>query len=618
MRARPAPKTELLPAASFNFCVRNCNITPSLEQKLKEETAELRAARRPLSSPTFESGANSRSQAAHEGRTEETRSPLGSSLPPGWKKLYSRTKSREYYKHIASGECQWHPPLANSETLEQENAVEKAAGRKSAKGTKPSVREHCKGIADGDGDGEDHAAASRTWHDSNSAGAEAEGSEQVQWKKRALQAEAAVKSLAADLRAQDKALMESEHQLLIAEQSLQSLAAKQRSLLADAHRQASNEQRLRVLVRFAENLQKRSSNSLVASAFGNWMGAVKERLETAMAEALQLTQAQLAACQQELANSKQDIQKFEHKIDMSSTLPTSSDDKKLHGLCGNHEDAADVALLENSKSPTRTTMQGSESGLLYSRCGAYDSPLPFRTKILPAHEEGPFDRDAAAFERRLLGMSGMIQGKEKDALLAFTSSGQRNSELEEQVDALTAECNVLRAQVAEGLEQCKVLPTDLAQVNSLEAAWQSKLSEISVLQAENDALLSQKSDLNSKLFDVQEVASVRQQQLTQMHQTLKQLKRDTKKLKSENQEVEALKEEVSHLKLDIGFVQREAVEERLKRSQLVEQVELVLASAVDQLQSMRAEINNLQVCIIYVFSRMPIVAHKVMHGEREG
>ena len=35
------------------YCVRNCNITPSLEQKLKEETAELRAARRPLSSPTF-------------------------------------------------------------------------------------------------------------------------------------------------------------------------------------------------------------------------------------------------------------------------------------------------------------------------------------------------------------------------------------------------------------------------------------------------------------------------------------------------------------------------------------------------------------------------------------
>jgi chromosome segregation ATPase len=172
--------------------------------------------------------------------------------------------------------------------------------------------------------------------------------------------------------------------------------------------------------------------------------------------------------------------------------------------------------------------------------------------------------------------------------------------------------------VAEGLEQCKVLPTDLAQVNSLEAALQSKISEISVLQAEKDALLAQKSDLNSKLFDVQEVASVRQQQLTQMHQTLKQLKKDTKKLKSENQEVEALKEEVSHLKLDVGFVQREAVEERLKRSQLVEHVELVLASAVDQLQSMRAEINTLQVCIICVFSRMPIVTHKMMHGEREG
>ena len=83
----------IVPRDKSTHGVRNCNITPSLEQKLKEETAELRAARRPLSSPTFvdESGTN-RSQAAQEGRTEEeTRSPLGSLLPPGWKKLYSRT-----------------------------------------------------------------------------------------------------------------------------------------------------------------------------------------------------------------------------------------------------------------------------------------------------------------------------------------------------------------------------------------------------------------------------------------------------------------------------------------------------------------------------------------------
>ena len=68
--------------------------------QLKEETVALRAERQ-------SSNANDRDfPAARFLLQEDAERPL----PEGWKKLYSRTKGREYYQHLQTGRSQWNVP----------------------------------------------------------------------------------------------------------------------------------------------------------------------------------------------------------------------------------------------------------------------------------------------------------------------------------------------------------------------------------------------------------------------------------------------------------------------------------------------------------------------------
>ena len=121
-------------------------------------------------------------------------------------------------------------------------------------------------------------------------------------------------SLTVDVRAREKSVEEIETQLMLTEQSLQSLAADQRTLISDAQTQVKYEQRQQIVAHLATQAQRRSPRLLIATAFGGWSGAVKSKLETAMVEAIQLLQTQVSAFEEELSESKVLVKELEAQI----------------------------------------------------------------------------------------------------------------------------------------------------------------------------------------------------------------------------------------------------------------------------------------------------------------
>jgi hypothetical protein len=54
-------------------------------------------------------------------------SPSDHPLPEGWKKLYSRTKDREYYQNVNNGKSQWYPPAKDAQQQEQKQNEQEQA-----------------------------------------------------------------------------------------------------------------------------------------------------------------------------------------------------------------------------------------------------------------------------------------------------------------------------------------------------------------------------------------------------------------------------------------------------------------------------------------------------------
>ena len=53
-------------------------------------------------------------------------SPSDPPLPEGWKKLYSRTKDREYYQNV-NKKSQWYPPAKDAQQQEQKQNEQEQA-----------------------------------------------------------------------------------------------------------------------------------------------------------------------------------------------------------------------------------------------------------------------------------------------------------------------------------------------------------------------------------------------------------------------------------------------------------------------------------------------------------
>jgi hypothetical protein len=137
--------------------------------QLREETAALRAERQ-------SSNANDRDfPGARFLLQEGAERPL----PEGWKKLYSRTKGREYYQHIQTGRSQWNVP-------ERIGDARPDSPRQFSVASSPLLDQAGEGGAEME-DGP-KATTSRVWPgvvDSKDEG----------WKQRAMRAEALVASL---------------------------------------------------------------------------------------------------------------------------------------------------------------------------------------------------------------------------------------------------------------------------------------------------------------------------------------------------------------------------------------------------------------------------------------
>ena len=107
-------------------------------------------------------------------------------LPEGWKRLYSRTKGREYYQHIESGKSQWHPPFLGRTGDVPRRA---ASPLPSSSASSPLTQDASQDETD-----VEHGHEAATTRARRGAKEEAEGS-QEQWKQRAMRAEALVVSL---------------------------------------------------------------------------------------------------------------------------------------------------------------------------------------------------------------------------------------------------------------------------------------------------------------------------------------------------------------------------------------------------------------------------------------
>ena len=306
----------------------------------------------------------------------------------------------------------------------------------------------------------------------------------------------------------------------MAEQALQSLAAEQRVLITDARKQATNSQLVHHLSNFRKHSRARSAMSLAAAVFGCWSAAVKFRLEQAMLDAMELLQTQVAAFEQELTQSKAWIKELQREV----VAPRISLDP--------------------------------------------DSPLP--------HSDGALDASDSAFERKLAGMSGMITGKQRDALLTQASETEesermsdlgavdltclevleprldaeelflarrRCADLEINVSELEEERGRLLAQFAESREKCETLRAELAEMtgtfkNQEDGLWE-KVLELEVQYKESlqqeQQIREQCSNLQSELFEVQEVASARQQLVVELQRQVKQIHKEKEKLQAETE-----------------------------------------------------------------------------------
>jgi hypothetical protein len=70
-------------------------------------------------------------------------SPSDHPLPEGWKKLYSRTKDREYYQNVNNGKSQWYPPAKDAQQQEQEQEQEQEQKQKEQEqALKPLQEQH--------------------------------------------------------------------------------------------------------------------------------------------------------------------------------------------------------------------------------------------------------------------------------------------------------------------------------------------------------------------------------------------------------------------------------------------------------------------------------------------
>ena len=101
-----------------------------------------------------------------------------------------------------------------------------------------------------------------------------------------------------------------ERQLIEMERTLQSLADDQVGFLADAQL-AKVAQRRQLLDQFAAIAHRRRAMSLRKNAFGCWGGIAKSNVESAMVPAMELLQAQVAAFEEALLESRSQIEAYE-------------------------------------------------------------------------------------------------------------------------------------------------------------------------------------------------------------------------------------------------------------------------------------------------------------------
>lgn len=159
----------------------------------------MRAARRGDQGAHHDSSSDSGSPAAgrlssptakHLGAVGPTSDPP---LPEGWKKLYSRTKGREYYQNIYTGKSQWHPPTIDSPGERAAPAEEAAPG--------PLRAHEQRGEDGGHEAGTGRSAATIRMQQDAVPDEASQG-----WRMRALQAEARVNSLSVEIRYADWAI----------------------------------------------------------------------------------------------------------------------------------------------------------------------------------------------------------------------------------------------------------------------------------------------------------------------------------------------------------------------------------------------------------------------------
>ena len=385
-----------------------------------------------------------------------------------------------------------------------------------------------------------------------------------------------------DLKAREKAAEELQEQLMVTEQGLQSLAAEQRLLITDARQQASTAHLGRSVSNFAKHSKARSDRALAAEVFGCWSGAVKLRLETAMVEAMELLQAQVSVFEQELTISNAQL-------------------KELRP----HVSAESAGSLE------------SESFLLDS-----SSALAV----------------AESYERKLAGMSGMFTGKQRDALLTQATKDEESHRFsdkdainltclevpEPRIDAeelllakrrcenfeisiaeLEEERGRLLAQNAELSEQCKVMRAKLAEITEEPPKSESNSSTLLELEAlctesQQQALQSsqQCANLQKELFDVQEVASARQQLVADLQHQVKQIKKEKERLRADN-ESRFTAQELKRLELERGHVaQMAALRDEASPLQYTVMIEKQKRAEADaKLAVISSERDNLEIAV---------------------
>jgi len=145
----------------------------------------MRAARRGDQGSPHDSSSDAGSPAIQRGAVG---SPSDPPLPEGWKKLYSRTKDREYYQNVNTGKSQWQPPTIDF-PMGHPPSLEEAA----VSGALQQHQQHGQDGDNNDGGGKS-AATIRMQQDA----VPDEGSKG--WRKRALEAEARVESLSSEMR----------------------------------------------------------------------------------------------------------------------------------------------------------------------------------------------------------------------------------------------------------------------------------------------------------------------------------------------------------------------------------------------------------------------------------